>query len=168
MDVASASVQILAAAGRSGRPEILLMIAVAVIILFVELLLFFVPGLSLSTLFIALACAKFGFVPSLAIVIPPIIIAHFIILKNPSIVIGDTIAVIVMVLFGVHAGPWLINTIGWGFYGMLFGVVKWGTMLLLSLIYGGNTAKRVQNLVMEPIGNFFIFWKLRLLFAFLL
>jgi hypothetical protein len=124
--------------------------------------------LSLSTLFIALSCAKFGFVPSLIIVLPPIIIAHFLILKNPSIVIGDTVALIVMLLFGVNAGPWIIDTFGWGVYGTLFGIVKWGSLVAMTFLYGGNMTKRVQNLALEPIFNFFIFWKLRMFFGFLL
>jgi len=148
-------------------PDLWLMLLTAVLILVVELALFYVPGASLSTLLIALSCAKFGFVPSLAIVIPPIVIAHLIWLKNPSIVIGDTITIIVMLLFGVHAGPFLIETIGWGVYGVLFGVVKWGSSLIMTLIYGGNTTKRVQNLVLEPVFNFFIFWKLRFIFTIL-
>ena len=169
MTLIECAVPILAfATRRINKVDVGLMLLVAVLILAAELLLFFVPGISLSTLLIALSCAKFGFVPSLAIVIPPIIIAHFLILKNPSIAIGDTVAMIVMLLFGVHAGPFLIDSIGWGFYGVLFGIVKWGTMVGLVFIYGGNMTKRVQNLVLEPIGNFFIFWKLRLLFGFLI
>ncbi|MFH1450581.1 MAG: hypothetical protein ABIF92_01210, partial [archaeon] len=165
MTIIEMTTQVLAFASRSGRLDIFLMIGVALLILAVELLLFFVPGVSVSTLLIALSCLKFGFVPSLAVVIPPIIIAHFILLKNPSIAIGDTIAMIVMILFGVNAGPWLIDTVGWGFYGALFGVVKWGTMILVALLYGGNVTKRVQNIFLEPVFNFFIFWKLRFLFG---
>jgi hypothetical protein len=159
---------ILAFASRIGRPEIALMLLVAVLIFFAELVFFFVPGLSLSTLFIAMACIKFGFVPSLAIAIPPILIVHLFYMKNPSIAVGDIVTMVIMVLFGSYAGPYIISTVGWGLFGSLFGFVKWGTMILTSFMYGGNMGKRVQNILLEPIFNFFIFWKLRLLFGFLI
>jgi len=163
------SVPLLAGAARQFQSnDILLMLGVAGLILATELILFFAPGVSISTLLIALTCMKFGFVPSLAIVIPPIIIAHYILLRNPTIAIGDTVAMVVMVLFGAYAGPWLIASVGWGIFGVLFGIVKWGTLFVLSFMYGGNKSKRIQNLFLEPVFNFFIFWKLRLLFGFLI
>ena len=169
MNLIEYAVPIMAAASRRiNTQEILLMVLVAALILITELVLFYVPGVSISTLLIAIACLKFGFVPCLAIVIPPIIIAHFIWLKNPSIVIGDIITMIVMIFFGVHAGPFLIKYAGWAIFGVLFGLVKWGAMIVMTLLYGGNMTKRVQNLFLEPIFNFFIFWKLRFLFAFLM
>lgn len=166
MNIITGAMQIAYATAHISQ-DVLLMIGTALLILVAELVFFFVPGVSFSSLLIALACIRFGFVPSLAIVIPPIIIAHLILLKNPAIIVNDLTTMMIMLLFGAYAGPFLTDAIGWGFYGAIFGLVKWGALIGLSFVYGGSMPKRVQNIVLEPIFNMLIFWKLRFLFGFL-
>jgi len=84
-------------------------------------------------------------------------------------ILFDIMTIIPMTLFAATLGPTLIGFSkfwGWSIFGALFSVVKWGVALPLGYALGSNIAKRMREILLEPIGSFFVF-KLNFVFAFL-
>ncbi len=149
--------------------NIMYMILLAVLIFAVEMAFFFIPGISISSLLIAMAAVHYGIVPAFLISLPPIVLAHFILIRNPMVFMADAITLILMVFFGANFGKSIIgfsNFWGWSIYGAAFSLAKWGVALPLGYMFGSNIAKRMREIILEPIGSFFVF-KLFFLFMFL-
>ncbi len=145
------------------------LLLLAFLIFAVELVFFFVPGISLSGLLIAMSALHYGFFLTFIVAIIPITAAHFLLIKRPTVFIADIMTIIPMIIFAVSLGPTLIGLSkfwGWGIFGALFSVVKWGVALPLGYALGSNIAKRMREILLEPIGSFFVF-KLNFVFAFL-
>lgn len=168
MDIVSASVQIVAAASKHAEPEITLYLLATALIFITELALFYIPGFSLSSLLIALCGLKFGFVPTLMISAPPVMIAHFILRKDVAMFSADLITIIPMIAFASEFGALVIEMFGWGLFGAFFGLVKWGMATAAGVLFGRNIAKRIREFFVEPIVNYFVFTHLLFLFAFLM
>ena len=145
------------------------LLLLAFLIFAVELVFFFIPGISLSGLLIAMSAIHYGFLLTFIVSIIPIAAAHFLLIKRPTVFIADIMTIIPMTLFAATLGPTLIGFSkfwGWSMFGALFSVVKWGVALPVGYALGGNIAKRMREILLEPIGSFFVF-KLNFVFAFL-
>ena len=145
------------------------LLLLAFLIFAVELVFFFIPGISLSGLLIAMSAIHYGFLLTFIVSIIPIAAAHFLLIKRPTVFIADIMTIIPMTLFAATLGPTLIGFSkfwGWSIFGALFSVVKWGVALPLGYALGSNLAKRLRGILLEPIGSFFVF-KLNFVFAFL-
>ena len=151
------------------RASIGSLILLAGLIFAVELAFFFIPGVSLSSLLIAMAAMHYGFVTTFVISIIPIVAAHFLLIRKPTVFIADILTIIPMILFGAYFGKTIIGFSGfwgWSILGALFSIVKWGIALPVGYMLGGSIPKRIRELFLEPAGSFFIF-KLNFLFLFL-
>src|SRR3989344_3481703 len=145
------------------------MLLLAFLIFAVEIIFFFIPGISVSGLLIAMAALHYGFPLTFIVSIIPIVAAHFLLIKRPTVFIADIMTIIPMILFAATLGPTLIGFSkfwGWSIFGALFSVVKWGVALPVGYALGSNIAKRMREILLEPIGSFFVF-KLNFVFAFL-
>ena len=144
--------------GAKGIIPLLMLIAV---IFVVELAFFFIPGVSVSSLVIALACLYYPFWIVFTIAIIPIYAAHFILLKNPGIMVADFLILFPMILFGAIAGPIVLKTfggiLGWSIYGATFSLVKWGVAIPVGMMTGGSMGKRFRELVLEPLVSSLLF-----------
>ena len=149
--------------------NIINLVILAFLIFAVEIIFFFIPGVSLSGLLIAMAALRYGFLITFIVSIIPIVAAHFLLIKRPTVFIADIMTIIPMILFAVSVGPELIGFSkfwGWSIFGALFSVVKWGVALPVGYALGGSIAKRMREILLEPVGSFFVF-KLNFVFAFL-
>jgi len=137
------------------------LIVLAAVLFAVELALFLVPGVSLSSLIIALACLYYPFWIVFAVSLFPVFLAHFLITKNPSAIVPDFLTLLPMVAFWVFAGPLILKNfsgfLGWSVYGALFSLVKWGGALPVGIMTGRSMGKRFRELLLEPIGSSIIF-----------
>ena len=149
--------------------NIINLVILAFLIFVTELIFFFIPGISLSGLLIAMSALHYGFLLTFIVSIIPIVIAHFFLIRRPTVFIADIMTIIPMILFAATLGPVLIGFSkfwGWSIFGALFSVVKWGVALPVGYALGSNIAKRMREILLEPIGSFFVF-KLNFVFAFL-
>jgi hypothetical protein len=152
--------------GNSGG-SIMWLSIIAILLFAVELIFFLIPGISLSSLMIAIAAIEIGFVPTLVVSIIAIEAAHFILRKDISMFVPDILTLVPLIGFGAFYGTWMIGAFGWGIYGLSFGLIKWGIAIPVGLVTGRNMGKRVRELVLEPPLNFLIFLKLNFIFLFL-
>jgi len=148
--------------------NILLIIGLILLIFVVEVVCYLLPGVSLSSLIIAISGMALGFAPTLLICVIAVNAAHLLLRRDFTILVPNLMTLVPMVLFAsVYGGP-IVNALGWGVYGLAFGVVKWGVAIIAGTLTGRNTAKRVRDFFLEPPINYLIFAKLHFLFAFLL
>ncbi len=141
-----------------------------VLLLVVELLFYFVPGTSISSLLIAMASVYLGFLPVLFAGFIGIGLAHFIIRRDFTLVVIAFITLVPMVALGAFLGEIIIEYFegfGWPMLGVLMGLTKWGAGIPIGFALGRSMKKRAREIILEPTFNFFIFWKLRFLFMFL-
>jgi hypothetical protein len=137
------------------------LILLSVVLFAAEMIFYFVPGVSLSSLIIGFVAMKLGFTMTFVISLVAIESAHLILRKGDFSVLMPGIATLApMVAFATFAGPWIVNTLGWGLYGVSIGLTKWGFALLAGHFMGRNMPKRLHNVVLEPVLNYFIFWKM--------
>lgn len=142
--------------------------AITILLFFLELLFYFVPGISLSSLFIAIAGIAFGFVQTFVISLVAVEFAHIILRKDFSIVIPDVIVLVPIVAFASFYGSFVLETFGWGIYGSLIGIIKWGVAIASGFLVGRDMSKRIREFILEPIANYLIFWKLNFLLLWLM
>lgn len=143
---------------------------IVILLLAVELMFYFVPGVSISSLLIAMASVHLGFLPVLMAGLVGIGLAHFIIRRDFTVVLIAFIILIPMTALGAFLGPEIIEyfgAFGWPMLGILMGITKWGCGMPIGFILGRNMSKRSREIILEPVFNFFIFWKLRFLLMFL-
>lgn len=143
------------------------LVVLAVVLFFSELAFFLVPGVSLSSLLIGMSCIYIGFVPTLIASAFAINIAHFILRRDISMFIANLLTLLPLIGFGAFYGTWMVESFGWGIYGVSIGLVKWGISIPVGYLLGRNMAKRFRDFFLEPTINFFIFLKLHGLFMFL-
>jgi len=140
---------------------------VAILLFIVELVFFLIPGISLSTLLIGLAGIALGFLPVFLISLFAILAAHFLLKKDISMFVPDILTLIPLVAYAAFLGSWTISTLGWPAYGVILGLVKWGVAIPVGFMTGRNMAKRYREVILEPIVNGLIFWKLVFIFEWL-
>lgn len=148
--------------------DIVLLLMIAVLLFLVELVFFLVPGVSLSTLVIGMVAMAFGFVPVLIISLVAILAAHFLIRKDISMFLPDIFTLVPLIAFASFFGSWALGALGWGFYGVALGLIKWGVAIPTGFMLGRNMAKRYREVVLEPVVNFFVFTYLSFLFMWVL
>ena len=133
----------------------------AAVLFAVELIFFLIPGVSVSSLLIALACLYYPFWIVFAISLFPVYFAHILLTRNPSAIVPDFLTLLPMVAFGTFAGPVILNSfggfLGWSVYGALFSLVKWGIAIPVGIMTGRAMGKRLRELILEPIGSSLIF-----------
>ncbi|MFH1424680.1 MAG: hypothetical protein ABIG20_03290 [archaeon] len=147
--------------------DIMTFIIIAVLLFLVELVFYLIPGVSLSSLLIGMTAIAFGFVPVFVISLFAILAAHFVLRKDISLFMPDIFTLVPMVAFATFLGAGTIDMFGWGIYGALLGLVKWGAAILTGFMFGRNMAKRYMEVLLEPVLNFFIFTYLTFVFAWL-
>ncbi len=137
------------------------LVVLAAVIFAVELVFFLIPGVSLSSLIIALACLYYPFWIVFAISLFPVFAAHFLITKNPSAIVPDFLTLLPMVAFGQFAGPIILKSfggfLGWSVYGALFSLVKWGVAIPVGVMTGRSMGKRFREIILEPLFSSVIF-----------
>lgn len=97
------------------------------LLLVVELLFYFAPGVSLSSLLIAMLAVEFGFLPALLAGFIGVELAHFIIRRDPMIAVIGFIVLAPMAAVSAFFGPAIIEefgTFGWPLLGAVIGAVK--------------------------------------------
>jgi len=151
----------------SGSVSPITLIILLVVLFTLELLFFYVPGISLTSLGIGVMSLFAGFLPTFVVSLISVGAAHVILRKDFSILFADAMTLTPMVLFGSFFGQAVIDLWGWGAFGAAMGVIKWGTALGVGMMLGRNMAKRMRELVLEPVANYFIFWKLSFIFLLL-
>ena len=149
----------------SVSPVTLLILMVALFGL--EMLFFYVPGISLTSMGVAVTAMFAGFIPTFVITFISVGTAHVILRRNVQILIPDALVLAPMVGFAAFFGQSVIGLWGWAAFGAAMGVVKWGTAIGVGMMLGQNMAKRWREIILEPIGNSLIFWKLNFIFLFL-
>ena len=147
--------------------DLFTLITVAILLFIVELVFFMIPGVSLSTLLIGLAGIALGFLPVFLISLVAILAAHFLIRKDISLFVPDILTLIPLVAYAAFLGSWTIATLGWPAYGIILGLVKWGVAIPVGMMTGHNMPKRYREVILEPIVNGLIFWKLVFIFEWL-
>lgn len=141
---------------------------IALLLFGLEVVFFLVPGISFSSLLIAIAAIALGFVPTLVISMLAILPAHFILRKDISMFVPDIMVLVPLVAFTSMYGASMLSAFGWGIYGLSVGLLKWGIAIPVGIGLGRNVTKRLRDFILEPPINYLIFWKLHFLFAFLL
>ena len=156
--------------GKASASFAIQLVVTFILIAVFEILFYFIPGLSVSSLLIAMASIKFGFLPAFLVSFFGIELAHFIIRKDIMIALLDLFSLLPMVAFGAFYGTIAIEhfgSFGWPLLGVFMGLIKWGVAIPTGFLFGRNMSKRFREILLEPTINVFIFWKVRLLFAFL-
>ena len=137
------------------------LLVLAAVLFAVELAFFLIPGVSVSSLLIALACLYYPFWIVFAVSLFPVFFAHFLITKNPSAIVPDFLTLLPMVAFGTFAGPVILSSVsgflGWSLYGVTFSLVKWGVAIPVGIMTGRSMGKRLRELVLEPLVSSILF-----------